>query len=233
ASDAQKMLSRFKLPPDDAARFAAIIHTLYKVAMDSDAELIELNPLVKTSAGEFVAADSRIIIDDNAIFRHPEFKERSLLRADDTPREAEARKQQITYVDLDGDIGIVANGAGLAMATIDLVQTLGGKPGNFLDMGGGDGTTADVAKKGILLLMSKPEIKAVLVNVLGGITKCDIVATAISEAVKESSVRKPLVVRLMGTNEEEGDRILEQAGIKSYRDMEEAVAAVVNCRREN
>ena len=135
-ADASAMLGRFKLPKADATRFATIIHMLYKVAMDYDAELIELNPLVKTASDEFVAADSRIIIDDNALFRHPEFTERSLVRADDTPLEAEARQQKIAYVDLDGDIGIVGNGAGLEMATVDLVQTLGGHPGNFLDIGG-------------------------------------------------------------------------------------------------
>lgn len=220
--NALNILSRFKLPESDASRFAAVIHMLYKVAMDYDAELIELNPLVKTASGQFVAADSRIIIDDNAVFRHPEFAERSLVRPDDTPLEAEARKQKIAYVDLDGDIGIVGNGAGLEMATVDLAQTLGGKPGNFLDIGGSGNV-----KKGIMLVMSKPTIKAVLVNVFGGIIRCDVVAQAVVEAIKESSIKKPVVVRLMGTNEEEGTRILKEVGIASYHDMEQAVAAVV------
>jgi succinyl-CoA synthetase beta subunit len=194
--------------------------------MDYDAELIELNPLVKTASDEFVAADSRIIIDDNALFRHPEFTERSLVRADDTPLETEARQQKIAYVDLDGDIGIVGNGAGLEMATVDLVQTLGGSPGNFLDIGGSGNI-----KKGIILVMSKPGIKAVLVNVFGGIIRCDAVAEAVVEALKETSVKKPIVVRLMGTNEDVGTRILKQVGIVSYRDMEQAVAAVVKTSR--
>jgi len=227
-ADALAMLGRFSLDKDVATKLADILHTMYQVAMKYDAELVELNPLVRTTSGEFVAADSRIIIDDNAIFRHAEFKERSLLRADDTPSEAKARKEGLAYVDLDGDIGIVGNGAGLVMATIDLVQTMGGRPGNFLDIGGGGNT--EITKKGILLVMSKPEIKAVFINVLGGITRCDVVAEAIAQALKESSVKKPIVVRLMGTNEAEGARILEQAGIKSYRDMEEAAAGAIKAR---
>ncbi len=229
-SDALAMLSRFRLNKDIATKLADTIATLYQVAMECDAELVELNPLVRTSSGELIAADSRIIIDDNAIFRHAEFKERSLLRTDDTPSEAKARNQGLAYVDLDGDIGIVGNGAGLVMATIDLVQTMGGRPGNFLDIGGGGNT--EITKKGIMLVMSKPEVKAVLVNVLGGITRCDVVAEAIARALKESKNKKPVVVRLMGTNEEEGARILEQAGIKSYRDMEEAVYEVIKTRGE-
>lgn len=229
-SDALAMLSRFHLNKDIATKLADTIATLYQVVMECDAELVELNPLVRTSSDELIAADSRIIIDDNAIFRHAEFKERSLLRTDDTPSEAKARKQGLAYVDLDGDIGIVGNGAGLVMATIDLVQTMGGRPGNFLDIGGGGNT--EITKMGIMLVMSKPEVKAVLVNVLGGITRCDVVAEAIARALKESKTKKPVVVRLIGTNEEEGVRILEQAGIKSYRDMEEAVSEVIKIRGE-
>ena len=229
-SDALAMLSRFSLKKDVATKLATVINTLYQVAMEYDAELVELNPLVQTASGEFVAADSRMIIDDNAIFRHAEFKDRSLERVDDTPNEAKARKEGLAYVDLDGDIGIVGNGAGLVMATIDLVQTMGGRPGNFLDIGGGGNT--EITKKGIMLVMSKPEIKAVLVNVLGGITRCDVVAEAIAQSLNESKTKKPVVARLMGTNEEEGARILEQAGIRSYRDMEEAAAEVIRTRGE-
>jgi len=224
-SDALAMLSRFDMNKDVANKLAIMLTTLYQVVMECDAELVELNPLVRTTSGEFIAADSRMIIDDNAIFRHAEFKDRSLQRVDDTANEAKARKQNLSYVDLDGDIGIVGNGAGLVMATIDLVQTMGGQPGNFLDLGGIG--NIEVSKKGIMLVMTKPEIKVVMVNVLGGITRCDIVAEAVVQALNESSLKKPVVVRLMGTNEEEGARILEQAGIISYRDMEEAVAQVV------
>ena len=227
-SDARTMLNCFKMDKDVANKLSIFLTTLYRVVMECDAELVELNPLVLTASGELVAADSRMIIDDNAIFRHDEFKDRSLSRIDDTPNEAKARKQNLAYVDLDGDIGIVGNGAGLVMATIDLVQTMGGQPGNFLDIGGGGNT--EVTKNGIILVMTKPEIQAVLVNVLGGITRCDVVAEAVVQALSESPVKKPVVVRLMGTNEEKGAKILDQAGIKSYRDMEEAVAEVVRTR---
>lgn len=220
-----KMVNQLNMNKDDAIRFAAIVNTLYKVAMDYDAELVELNPLVKTSAGELVAADARIIIDDNAIFRHPEFEDRSWQREEDTPREAEARKQKLAYVDLDGDIGIIGNGAGLVMATLDLVQVFGGRPANFLDIGGG--AQVEIIKNGVMLVMSKPGVKAVLINILGGITRCDLVAQGVVEGLRASSVKKPIAVRIMGTNEKEGEEILRQAGIGSYPSMEEAADAVL------
>jgi len=219
------MLGRFSMSKDDATKFASIINTLYAVSIDNDAELVEINPLVKTASGEFVAADARIIVDDNALFRHPEFKDRSSVRAEDTPLEAEARKQNLPYVDLSGDIGIVANGAGLGMATIDLVHHFGGRPANFLDVGGGG--PMDIPKRGLMLVMSKPEVKAVLINMLGGITRCDIFAQAIIEALNESSVKKPIVVRMMGTNEAEGIQMLNQAGIYTYPNMEKAAEEVL------
>jgi len=223
--EAIEMLSRFGMNKDDVTKFAAIINTLYTAIMDNDAELVELNPLVKTASGEFVAADARIIVDDNALFRHPEFEGESSLGVDDTPLEAEARKQNLPYVDLSGDIGIVANGAGLGMATMDVVQHFGGSPANFLDVGGGG--PMDIPKRGLLLVMSKPEVKAVLINMLGGITRCDIFAQAIIEALNESPVKKPIVVRMMGTNEEEGKQMLHQAGINTYPHMEKAVEEVL------
>ena len=193
--------------------------------MDYDAELVEINPLAKTPSGEFTAADARIIVDDNALFRHPEFQDRSSIRTEDTPLEAEARKQKLAYVDLDGDIGIIGNGAGLVMATLDLVDLFGGRPANFLDIGGGART--EVIKKSVMLVMSKPEVKAVLINILGGITRCDIVAQGIVEGHSESAIKKPIAVRLIGTNEEAGARLLHQAGVHIYSNMEEAVGEVL------
>jgi len=223
---AESIMAQFSnINQDDAAKVASILHTLYGVAMDYDAELVELNPLVKTASGEFIACDARMIVDDNALFRHPEFEDRSSVRVDDTPLEAEARKQNLAYVDLSGDIGIVGNGAGLVMATLDLVNLFGGKPANFLDVGGGG--DVDITKRGLLLVMSKPEVKGVLVNILGGITRCDIVAQAVIEALNESSVKKPIAVRMMGTNEVEGKQMLQQAGINSYPNMEKAVEEIL------
>lgn len=223
---AESMIARFAyISKHDAAKFAYIIDALYKVVIDYDAELVEINPLAKTASGEFIAADARIIVDDNAIFRHPEFKDKSSVRVDDTPREAEARKQKLAYVDLSGDIGIIGNGAGLVMATLDLVHLYGGKPANFLDIGGG--AQMEVIKRGVMLVMSKPEVKAVLINILGGITRCDIVAQGIVQGLNETSIKKPAAVRMMGTNEEEGAEILRQAGVHSYSNVEEAVEQVL------
>ena len=223
--NAVSMLKCFHLDKADAGAFADILTTLYKVAMDYDTELVEINPLVKTASGRFAAADARIIVDDNAVFRHPELAARGSLGMEDTPREASARKQNLAYVDLDGDIGIIGNGAGLVMAAIDMVQLFGGRPGNFLDLGGGG--QAEKTKLGIMLVMAKPEIKAVLVNILGGITRCDLVAKAVVQAHNESSIKKPLVIRVSGTNEDEAARILRQAGINNYHSMEEAIKEVV------
>ncbi len=224
-SEAIEILSKFSMNKKDAAKFASILHTLYRATLDNDAELVELNPLAKTASGEFTAADARIIVDDNALFRHPEFEDKSSARVDDTPLEAEARKQKLAYVDLSGDIGIIGNGAGLVMATLDLVNHFGGRPANFLDAGGGG--NVDITKRGLLLVMSKPEVKAVLVNILGGITRCDIVAQALIEALNEASIKKPVVVRMIGTNEEEGTQMLNKAGIYAYPNMEQAVEEIL------
>ncbi len=224
--NAESMLTQFSnISKHDATKFASIITTIYKIAMDYDTELVEINPLTKIASGEFIAADARIIVDDNAVFWHPEFKDKSSLRVDDTSWEAEARRQKLAYVDLSGDIGIIGNGAGLVMATLDLVHLFGGRPANFLDIGGG--ARAEVIKRGVMLVMSKPEVKAVLINILGGITRCDIVARGIIEALNESSIKKPIAVRMIGTNEEEGAQILGQAGVHTYSDMEEAVREVL------
>jgi succinyl-CoA synthetase beta subunit len=223
---AELMLAQFSnINQDDVTKFASIIHTLYKVAMDYDAELVEINPLVKTASGEFIAADARIIVDDNALFRHPEFEDRSSARVGDTPLEAEARRQKLAYVDLSGDIGIIGNGAGLTMATLDMVYHFGGRPAIFLEIGGG--ASVGIVKRAVILVMSQPEVRAVLINILGGITRCDIVARGIIDALNESSVKKPIAVRMIGTNEEEGIQLLHQAGVYVYSDMEEAAEEVL------
>ena len=223
---ARKILAPFTaLSASDAITISEIIDKLYRIAMDYDAELIEINPLVKTASEALVACDARIIIDDNALFRHPEFEGTEIARIEASPAEIEARKQGLAYVDLDGDIGIIGNGAGLMMATLDVVHLFGGKPANFLDIGGGAG--AETIRKALTIIMSKPQVKAVLINILGGVTRCDLVAQGIIEALGASSVKKPIVVRMMGTKEEEGIRILKGAGINSYSNMEDAIQEVV------
>ena len=139
------------------------------------------------------------------------------------PEKLKPEDRNIAYVDLDGDIGIIGNGAGLVMATVDMVQLFGGKPANFLDIGGG--AQIEMIKNGVLLVMNKPEVKAVLINILGGITRCDMVATGVVEGLKAAPVKKPIAVRMMGTNEKEGQEILRQNGIGYYPDMEKAAAS--------
>jgi succinyl-CoA synthetase beta subunit len=207
------------------AGISRILASLYRAALDFDAELAELNPLVRTSAGDLVAADSRLIIDDNALFRQPELAALGATDLDGTAREIEARQDGLAYVDLEGDIGIIGNGAGLVMATLDLVEYYGGKPANFLDIGGG--AALEVIKNGVLLVMAKPEVRAVLINILGGITRCDQVAEGLVEALEIAPVRKTIAVRMMGTNEMEGREILLRHGLGYYPDMESAAEAIL------
>jgi succinyl-CoA synthetase beta subunit len=201
-----------------------IFHSLYRAGMDYDAELIEMNPLVETPDGNFVAVDTRMIIDDNALFRYPEFKER-ILEGELSPQEIEAAKNDLAYVKLDGDIGVIGNGAGLVMATLDAIQLYGGKPANFLDVGGG--APAEKIAAALKIVLSDPNVKALFINILGGITRCDEVAKGVLAAKAKLGIEKPLVIRLVGTNEEEGKRILTEAGIHVLESMEEAAQHVV------
>ena len=222
---AREILARFDLSDDTAVELASMLTILFSAVMDKDAELVELNPLVRTTSGTFVAVDARMIIDDNALFRHEEFADRSLSREDETPLELEARKQNLAYVDLPGSTGVIGNGAGLVMATVDLVHHFGGSPANFLDIGGGG--SVDINRRGLLLVLSKPEVKGVVVNIFGGITRCDFVAQAVIEAIEESGTGKPIAVSMMGTNEAEGKRMLDEAGVMNFPNMEEAVQGLL------
>ncbi len=185
--------------------------------------MIEINPLIETDLGIFVAADARIVIDDNALFRHPKYEaeKASMLSLQETL----AFKNNVTYVKLDGDIGVVGNGAGLVMATVDLLNFFGGTPADFLDIGGG--ASVEVIKAALKMVLDDPDVKSVLVNVLGGITRCDEVARGIIEAVKDAKEKKSLVVRLVGTNEKEGQKILTAVGINVLGSMEEAAKQAV------
>jgi len=208
------------------SELARILEKLYKVGMDNDAELIEMNPLVETNDGKFMAADARIIIDDNALFRHQELKKRLLEGESElTPQELEAMKNDLAYVKLDGDVGVIGNGAGLVMATLDTIQYYGGKPANFLDVGGG--APSEKIALSLKIVLSDPKVKALFINILGGITRCDEVAKGILEAKEKVGVTKPMVIRLVGTNEEEGKKILTEAGIHVLESMDEAAQRVV------
>jgi len=207
-----------------------IFESLYHAGMDYDAELIELNPLAETFDGKFVAADARIIIDDNALFRHQEHKKGLLTSEGElTPQELEAIRNDLAYVKLDGNIGVIGNGAGLVMATLDTIQYYGGKPANFLDVGGG--ATSEKIAAALKIVLSDSNVKALFINILGGITRCDEVATGILKAREKVGVTKPMVIRLVGTNEEEGKRILTEAGIHILESMEEAAQKAVEISR--
>jgi succinyl-CoA synthetase beta subunit len=205
---------------------ASTFYKLYKLAMNYDAELAEMNPLMEKHNGEFVAADTRLIIDDNALYRHPELESKPASREEGlTPQEIEAKKGGLAYVKLDGNIGIIGNGAGLVMATLDTIQLYGGKPANFLDVGGG--ASAERMTTALNIVLSDAKVEAVFINILGGITRCDEIAKGILEARKRIGFAKPIVIRLVGTNEEEGRRILTEAGIHVLSSMEEAAQKVV------
>lgn len=206
--------------------FASFVSKLYELAVDMDAELTEINPLAEIKDG-FIATDARLNVDNNSLFRHKELEERQLesYQGEQTEREMEARSKGLTYVELDGDIGIIGNGAGLTMATLDTVMLQGGKAANFLDLGGG--ATPDRIEKAVKFVLQDKRTRALFVNVLGGITRCDYTAEGIVAAREELGVKKPIVVRMMGTNEEEGKQILRENGIDSLDSMEEAAEKAV------
>jgi succinyl-CoA synthetase beta subunit len=222
---ARRIAKRLGYSGSRMQNLATIFLKLYNVAMDCDAELAETNPLAETTDGKFVAADARLIIDDNALYRHPEFRERSIEGAELPPLELEAWKMGLAYVKLEGNVGVIGNGAGLVMATLDSIKLHGGRPANFLDVGGG--ASADVMAAALNLVFSDSGVEVVFINILGGITRCDEVAKGILEAKRKVGFLKPMVVRLVGTNEKEGKRILTEAGIHVLDSMEEAAKRAV------
>ncbi len=194
-----------------AAQFEQIVSALYKIFIEKDAALLEINPLILTSSGDLMALDAKVNFDDNGLFRHPEI-ERLRDFDEEDPREVEASKFNLNYIRLNGEIGCMVNGAGLAMATMDIIKLAGGEPANFLDVGGG--ASQEKVKEAFKLLLSDKNVKAVLVNIFGGIMRCDVIARGILEAAKQVEMNVPLVVRLEGTNVEEGRRLLKESGLK-------------------
>src|SRR6266702_4743258 len=198
-----------------------LLSNLYRLSVIYDAELVESNPLVETNEGKFVTADLRVIVDDNSLFRHPEFQERSKeVSGEVTPLEAKARERDLAFVELDGNVGIIGNGAGRVRATIDLVKHYGGNPANFCDVGGG--ANADHVAAALDVIQSSEKVQLVFINILAGITRCDEVAKGIVEVKKVVGLKKPLVIRMSGTNQEEGRAILKSAGLGSLDKMDEA-----------
>jgi succinyl-CoA synthetase beta subunit len=216
------------LDPRAIAGARTFLRALYDAAVAADASLAEINPLVLTGSGELIATDAKINIDDNALFRHPEFSALTE-ESEEDPIEAEAHRRGLQYVRLGGEVGVIGNGAGLVMATLDEVKRAGGAPANFLDIGGG--AKADVVRSALEVVLLDPNVKGVLFNVFGGITRCDEVARGILEGIATVDVRVPLVVRLAGTNEREGKAILESANMPTATTMEEAAQQIVALTR--
>lgn len=211
--------------------FTNIAKAMYSIFTEYDCELVESNPLALTTEGRFIAVDTKIIVDDNALYRHRDLQELVEKEAREyTEIELKAKKLGFSYVELDGNIGIIGNGAGLTMATMDLVKYYGGRPANFLDVGGG--ARADVVREAVKILLLDPKVKGIFINILGGITRADEIAKGVIEALRETGVRKPLVVRLKGTREEEGRRILSEENIPLYDDMDEAAKRIVELVKE-
>jgi succinyl-CoA synthetase beta subunit len=228
--DVEKIVQMLNYSDDRVQKLALVLVRLHEIAAKYDAELVEVNPLIETPDGEFVLADFKIVIDDNSLFRHPEFSKRLQQRIREfTDRELQAQKFGLSYVELDGNIGVLGNGAGLVMATLDLIAHFNGSPANFCDVGGG--ADADRVNAALTILLENQEVKVVLINVLGGITRCDQVAKGIVEARNRVGIKKPLVVRMVGTFEDEGKKILTEASIPYYDTMEESAEEAARLAR--
>ncbi len=206
------------------SQFVRIVKGLYQAFINTDASLAEINPLVVTNQNRLLAVDGKIVIDDNALFRHSDLAELRDVQ-EETPTEREARLACLSYVKLDGDIGCMVNGAGLAMATMDIVKHYGGQPANFLDIGGG--AKANKVAVALRIILSDPKVKAILFNIFGGITRCDEVARGILEALEEVETDIPMVARLVGTNEELGRQILAEANFPYASSLGKAIQKAV------
>jgi succinyl-CoA synthetase beta subunit len=218
--------SALKLKGDEAKQCGALVRALYRLFMDKDASLIEINPLVVTKQGGLICLDAKMSFDDNALFRHPDIAELRDLNEED-PAEVEASKHDLSYVKLDGTIGCMVNGAGLAMATMDIIKLYGAEPANFLDVGGG--ASKEKVTEAFKIILSDPHVTGVLVNIFGGIMRCDTIAEGIIAAARETNIAVPLVVRLEGTNVARGKQLLRDSGLAIIPadDLDDAARKVV------
>jgi succinyl-CoA synthetase beta subunit len=216
------------LPADKISGFATIAQNLFEIYVEEDATLAEINPLILTDNGDWLALDAKMSFDDNALSRHAGIEDLRDLD-EENATELEARRAGISFVKLDGNIGCIVNGAGLAMATMDAVKLHGGEPANFLDVGGG--ANADQVAKAFSLVTADPNVRAILINIFGGITRGDVVASGIREALGRVNVNAPIVIRLSGTNAEEGRQLLAEAGLSAVDTMDEAAQQVVAASR--
>jgi succinyl-CoA synthetase beta subunit len=225
-AQATKLSNAIGVPEGSTAQAVDVLQKVYKVYMDTDASLVEINPMILEGNGNIKAIDAKFNFDDNAMFRHPEIVAYRDLDEED-PAEVEASKFDLAYISLDGNIGCLVNGAGLAMATMDTIKLFGAEPANFLDVGGG--ATPEKVTEAFKIMLKNPKVEAILVNIFGGIMKCDTIATGIIAACKATNLNVPLVVRMKGTNEDLGKKMLADSGLPiiSVDTMAEAAQASV------
>jgi len=218
------------LSPDQVKQFTKLLSGIVRCFLETDASLVEINPMIRTPEGEVVALDAKISFDDNALFRHPDIAEMRDIHEED-PLEVEAGEAGLNYIRLDGTVGCMVNGAGLAMATMDIIDQHGARPANFLDVGGG--ASKESVTAAFRILLRDPDVKAILVNIFGGIVRCDRVAEGIIAAAKDVEIGVPLVVRLQGTNHEEARKMLEESGLPLIvaEELDEAARKVVEAAK--
>jgi succinyl-CoA synthetase beta subunit len=221
---ARNLAAEIEIPRNIWRSFIGILKNLHQVFLDHDGTLAEINPLVISSNHQLIALDGKIILDDSALYRHPELVDKRDITAE-TPEEIEARKFSLSYIKLSGNIGCLVNGAGLAMATMDIIQHQGGQPANFLDIGGG--ASAEKVSAALRIILSDPHVDTVLINIFGGITRCDEVASGIKQTLQSYPTNVPFVIRLVGTNEIQGRSILASADLDTAKTLREAAEKAV------
>ena len=224
--DCKKIIKVFNLSENTFSQGIKLVKSIYKMFVSTDANLVEINPLILTQENNLLCLDAKMNFDDNAIFKHPEILELRDLNEED-PTEIEASKHDLAYIKLDGSIGCMVNGAGLAMATMDIIKLYGEEPANFLDVGGG--ASKEKVSAAFKIILSDKNVKGILINIFGGIMRCDVLAQGVVDAAKESKIEVPLVVRLAGTNFKEGKEILDNSGLEiiSASDLSDAAQKIV------
>ena len=224
--DCEKIIKIFKLEDSSKNEAISLIKSIYKMFIKTDANMVEINPLILTKEKKIVCLDAKVSFDSNALFRHPEILELRDLNEED-PAEIEASKHDLAYIKLDGSIGCMVNGAGLAMATMDIIKLYGEEPANFLDVGGG--ASKEKVSAAFKIILSDKNVKGILINIFGGIMRCDVLAQGVVDAAKEINISVPLVVRLAGTNFKEGKEILDNSGLKliSAENLDDAAKKIV------
>jgi succinyl-CoA synthetase beta subunit len=224
--DCEKIIEIFNLSGDANKQAIALIKSVYKMFISTDANMVEINPLILTKEEKIICLDAKVNFDSNALFKHPKIMELRDLNEED-PTEIEASKHDLAYIKLDGSIGCMVNGAGLAMATMDIIKLYGKEPANFLDVGGG--ASKEKVSAALKIILSDKNVKGILINIFGGIMRCDVLARGVVEAAKEINISVPLVVRLAGTNFKEGKEILDNSGLKliSAENLDDAAQKIV------